>query len=118
MTSRNRSWTPREIKDFLHYQWLGRTTREISGQVGRTVPAINSMRRKLKRLGELGVVDHPHLVELLAVSEAIVLTRTLRTIERRAREDLVEVRQFVRRARWTRKAHLVGPYKRNRMATT
>ena len=109
-----RSWAKQEIRDFLQLHGAGRTTREISGQLERTVPAVQGMLRKLKRLNDLHI-SPPDLVAFLAVSNAFVETHTLAQIRRRSAEDLTPVERFVRRSRWYRRPHLVGPYKRNRM---
>jgi hypothetical protein len=87
--------------------------REISGQLERSVPAVQHMRRKLKRLRELGTPES-ELVELLQVNVDTVLQVHLAGIRARAAEPLVPVKRFLRRSPWNRMPHLVGPYKRNR----
>jgi hypothetical protein len=106
-------WDQSERRVFL--ELTDRHTAEyISHQLLRSKPAIQGMRRKLKRLRELGVTDPWELKALLAVHEAIVLVGSLREIRDRAALDLVPVKRFVRRSRVTGKPHLVSPHKRNR----
>ena len=105
-------WTDREIERFLALNRLKAKNIAKYG-VSRSIPAIMAMRRKLKRLQELGAAPG-ELPQLLTVSNAFVETHTLVFIRRRAQEDLVPVRQFVRRSRY-RKPHLVEAHKRNRL---
>jgi hypothetical protein len=67
------------------------------------------MRRKLRRLRELGA-DPEELEKLLAVSEEIILNQDLAAIRRRAGLPLVQVRHYLRRGRITGRPHLVDDH--------
>jgi len=106
-------WTEYEVRQFLRLN-PSSTADYVARRVGRSRAAIQGMRRKLKRLRALGVIDHQELVQLLQVHENVVLHTGLKAIRRRAAMPLVPMKRFVRRARVTGKPHLVGPYKRNK----
>lgn len=104
------AWGPREIARFL--AWTGmRPAREIAARLGRSLPAINGMRRKLKRLQELGATS-TELARLLAVNEDLILQQGLRQIRIRAGEPLVQIRHYLRRGRVTGRPHLVDEHVR------
>ncbi len=81
------AWTPEEISRFLDYN-DGSTCFAVAWSLGRSMPAIQGMRRKLKRLRVLQARPG-ELEQLLAVNERIVLTQDLAEIRRRAGLPLV-----------------------------
>jgi hypothetical protein len=106
------AWAPKEISRFLDLQVTdGMTAQRIAARVGRSKPAVQSMRRKIKRLRGLGA-DPEELEELLVVSESIILRQGLAVIRKRAGLPLVQVRHYLRRGRVTGRPHLVDEHVR------
>jgi hypothetical protein len=106
------AWTPKEISEFLRLDGIGIPAEGIAcGLVHRTKSAVQSMRRKLKRLRELGA-SPAELQQLLAVNEAVVLASSLREIRKRADQVVVPVKHYLRRGRVTGRPHLVDEHVR------
>lgn len=108
------SWSPREIRTFLDQHARGRIAEDIAEDLDRSVPAVQSMRRKLKRLQGLGARPD-QLPQLLQVSEPFVLASSLPEIVRCAKLGLTRVNHFIRRDRTSGKAVLVSGHQRNRV---
>ena len=60
------AWSPAEIAKFLTLDAKGIPADGIACGVRRTKAAVQAMRRKLKRLRELGVTDPSEQIDLLA----------------------------------------------------
>ena len=104
------AWAPREILYFLDLNAKGIPAEGIACGLGnRSKGAVQGMRRKLKRLQELGAAQ-TELPRLLAVSEGLALSRGLLTIRHRAGLPWVQVRHYLRRGRLTGRPHLVGEH--------
>jgi hypothetical protein len=104
------AWTAKEISCFL--AWTDRLpARSIAARLGRTLPAVNGMRRKLARLQQLKA-EPAEFPELLAVAEDLVLKKGLPEIRKRARLAVVPVSKYLRRGRVTGKPHLVDDHVR------
>lgn len=104
------AWKPEEISLFL--RWTYRLPAlQLAVKAGRTMPAVQGMRRKLRRLLVLGAANS-ELPGLLAVNEALVLTGTIQQIRRRAAESVVPVKPYLRRGRETGRPHLVDEHAR------
>jgi hypothetical protein len=80
-------------------------------RLGRTLPAVNGMRRKLKRLQELEAAP-AEIARLLAVNEDLVLKKGLREIRKRADQAVVQVKHYLRRGRVTGRPHPVDDHVR------
>ncbi len=104
------AWTPKEAGRFLALTYRLRAE-QLAAQLSRSLPAIQGMRRKLKRLLVLGA-SNDELDLLLAVNERIVLSRGLQEIRGRAQQPLVPVQHYLRRGRATGRPHLVGEHLR------
>ncbi len=105
------AWTPKEISRFLDLQVEGSTAQRIAARLGRTVPAIMGMRRKIKRLGELQAAP-AELEQLLTINESTIQRGPLSEIRRRAGLPLVQVRHYLRRGRVSGRPHLVDGHVR------
>ena len=106
------AWTPQEISRFLTLQVTdGMTAWIIARSLGRSQAAVQSMRRKIKRLRVLHA-SPAELEELLVVSESIILHQDLAAIRKRAGLPLVQVRHYLRRGRVTGRPHLVDDHVR------
>ncbi len=81
------AWTPYEILRFLAWS-DGRTAGELAAALRRSKAGIQGMRRKLKRLQQLGA-SPAELPRLLAVNEVLVLRGGLREIRKRSVLPLV-----------------------------
>jgi hypothetical protein len=104
-------WSKEEIAKFLLLNGKGIPADGIAcGLVHRTKAAVQGMRRKLKRLRELGA-SSSELAALLQVHEGYY--SSLPEILQRAREPLVPVKPFIRRNRVTGRPLLVSEHKRN-----
>ena len=109
--TRRRAWEKWEISCFLS-RTDTMTAEEIATQIGRSVPAVQAMRRKLKRLRELGVKGFLKLRDLLYVNDGYVHSHTLAEIRARAKEPRVPVREHLRRGKVYGRPHLVEAHER------
>ncbi len=109
------AWTLPETTRFLRLTAM-RTADELAVLLCRTKAAVQSKRRQMKRLRELGVVGVARLARLLTVPENFAQRQSLAAIERHAGRRVEYVRRFVRRARGVA-PHLVGPYTRPKQGT-
>mgnify|MGYP001558576184 CR=1 FL=1 len=108
-----RAWSPDEIATFLMLDAKGIPADGIAcGLVHRSKAAVQGMRRKLKRLRELGVTDPSEQLALLAVHEAQY--RDLSQIRDRAGKPDVPVKPFLRRNPLSPGVHLVGEHARQK----
>ncbi len=106
------AWSKSEVEWFLAFT-DHHTAPELARRSGRTKAAIEGMRRKLKRLRELGVSDHRELVQLMgAVNEGFVQTHRLPEIRMRAEQPGIIVRPFMRHGIRCPKRHLVAAHVR------
>ena len=99
------AWEPSEILQFLA-RTDAHTASELAAVLQRSRAGIQGMRRKLKRLQDLGASPQ-ELPRLLVVNEVLMLHGGLREIRRRAGLPLVQVRNYLRRGRLTGRPHLV-----------
>jgi hypothetical protein len=111
---RGKYWTCSEVDRFLELDRKGIPATGIACGLGRTPSAIHGMRRKLRRLRELGASER-EIPKLLHVNDSFVQANELAEIRARANhDDLVPVRPFVRRSSTTGELHLVEQHARNR----
>jgi hypothetical protein len=105
------AWSKSDIERFLALNDR-RKASDLAQLLDRTQPAIEGMRRKLKRLRELGITRRPELKRLLALNEGFVQKHTLAQIRARARQSSIPVRPFLRRGLRYQRPGLVHAHSR------
>ena len=81
------AWSKDEIRSFLAFTTCC-NAQSLASRLDRSKAAIEGMRRKLKRLRELGVRNRAELVRLLGVCDMFVQHHSLEQIRRRARTGI------------------------------
>jgi len=104
------AWSRGEIAMFMRLtdQLIAK---DLARLLGRSKAAIEGMRRKLKRLRELGVRSSAELVRLLGVCDVFVQHHSLEQIRRRARTGIT-VKPFLRPGLLYGRPHLVRAHSR------
>ena len=105
------AWRPNEIRAFLDTTDREKA-KDLASWMGRSIPAIMGMRRKLKRPRELGVEDRREHVQLLQLNDGFIQRHDLAAIRRRAEIGGIEVKPFLRRGRLYGRPRLVTAHSR------